>query len=63
MMRGVSMVLTVLILAVIAVWLVLALRYMNQKDANGQRIHACGHSCEHCSECCMKPISREIDNP
>lgn len=52
------MILTVFILAVIAVWLVLALRYMNRKDADGQRIHSCGHSCEHCSGCCAKSVQQ-----
>lgn len=52
------MMLTVLILAIIAAWLVLALRYMNRKDANGQRVHTCGHSCEHCAGCHMKPAQR-----
>lgn len=46
------MLLTVLILTALAVWLILALRYLTQKDANGQRIHTCGRSCEHCSGCC-----------
>lgn len=45
------MLLHVIIVSLLILWLVLALRHLNRKDENGQRIHSCGCSCANCTGC------------